>query len=182
MFPFCRCSASMEDAALLAQEFGCGSSLAAAVLFFLRWRPKIIEKGDPKIMKKIIALLLSLVLLLSFSGCDAIFSLTKPDSPEAPENAVTFTFVAVNPEGKESRFEITTTKSTVGEALVDEGLIAGEQGDYGMYIKTVNGITLDYSTDGMYWAFYENDQYALAGVDQTPINPDVVYMIKAEKA
>ncbi len=41
---FCRCSASMEDAALLAQEFGCGSKLAAAVFIFLRTQSHIILK------------------------------------------------------------------------------------------------------------------------------------------
>jgi hypothetical protein len=51
-----------------------------------------------------------------------------------------------------------------------------------MYIKSVLGQTLDYETDGMYWAFYVNGEYALTGVDQTPIQPDTGYMLKAEAA
>ncbi len=133
-------------------------------------------------MKKIIALLLTLTLLLSLTACDKLFFLEKLSEPGVSADSVTFTFVAVDPDGKETSFEITTTKATVGEALQDQGLIDGEEGEYGLYIKTVNGITLDYNKDGMYWAFYENDQYALAGVDQTPIDPSVTYMIKAEKA
>ena len=70
----------------------------------------------------------------------------------------------------------------VGFALIEHKLIEGEQGQYGMYIKSVLGQTLDYETDGMYWAFYVNGEYALTGVDQTPIQPDTAYLLKAEAA
>ena len=84
-------------------------------------------------------------------------------------------------EGKETRFEIHTDETTVGAALSKLELIAGEQGDYGLYMHTVNGQTLDWDKDGMYWAFYVNGEYALKGVDQTEIDPAATYMIKAEK-
>ena len=46
---------------------------------------------------------------------------------------------------------------------------------YGLYVKVVNGITAIYEEDGSYWAFYENDQYGLTGVDLTDIDPSVAY-------
>ena len=55
------------------------------------------------------------------------------------------------------------------------GLITGDPGPYGLYVMKVNGIEAIYEEDGSYWAFYENEQYALAGVDQTNIDPDVAY-------
>ena len=61
------------------------------------------------------------------------------------------------------------------------GVIAGDMGDYGLYVKTVDGETLDYDTDAMYWAFYENGAYASKGVDQTDIIADVKYEFRAEK-
>ena len=51
-----------------------------------------------------------------------------------------------------------------------------------MYIKSVLGQVLDYETDGMYWAFYVNGEYAMTGVDQTPIQPGTAYLLKAEAA
>jgi len=63
----------------------------------------------------------------------------------------------------------------VGAALIKEGLIEGEEGPYGLYVKVVNGITAIYEEDGSYWAFYEDGEYALAGVDQTQIDPEVHY-------
>ena len=83
-------------------------------------------------------------------------------------------------EGKETSFTINTDKKTVGEALLDVGLIAGEKGAYGLYIKTVNGITVDYDKDGKYWAFYVDGEYAMSGVDMTDIEKGVSYALKVE--
>ena len=69
----------------------------------------------------------------------------------------------------------------MGEALLDAGLIAGEESGYGLYVKTVNGTTLDFDKDGAYWAFYINDEYAQAGVDSTSITAGETYAFKAEK-
>jgi len=95
------------------------------------------------------------------------------------ENA--FVFIVTDAEGKNTHFMIKSDKETVGEALVELGLISGEEGQYGLYVKTVNGITLDYDKDKMYWAFYEENAYANQGVDQTPITEGGVYTFKAEK-
>lgn len=91
-----------------------------------------------------------------------------------------FDFTVFDKDGKQTRFEIFTNKTTVGEALLELELISGEQGDYGLYVKTVNGITLDYDIDGKYWAFYVNDKYAMAGVDSTEIVSGDTYSFKAE--
>lgn len=124
-------------------------------------------------MKKLIALLLTLTVLLSFAACGA-------REPEVSGETVEFTFVAVDLEGKEETFQITTDKKTVGEALLEEGLIQGEPGPYGLYVKTVNGITLDYDTDGKYWAFYVDGEYGMTGVDETDIVPGSTYAFKPE--
>lgn len=96
------------------------------------------------------------------------------------EGDTTFDFLVVDLDGNESKFEISTDKATVGEALLDVELIAGEDSEYGLYVKTVNGITLDYDADGKYWAFYVNDEYAMSGVDSTDIVEGDTYAFKAE--
>ncbi len=92
-----------------------------------------------------------------------------------------FFFKVTDVEGVVWDFEIHTDKKTVGEALMELNLIDGEEGAYGLYVKTVNGTTLDYDTDKMYWAFYENGDYAMSGVDSTEITDGKVYEFKAEK-
>ncbi len=96
------------------------------------------------------------------------------------EGSMKFDFTVVDKEGTETTFEIHTDKETVGEALLEVGLIAGEDSQYGLYVKTVNGITADYDKDGVYWAFYINDEYALTGVDSTKITEGEHYSFKVE--
>ncbi|MCM1388174.1 MAG: DUF4430 domain-containing protein [Bacillus sp. (in: Bacteria)] len=96
------------------------------------------------------------------------------------EGETVFFFTVVDEEGGETQFEIHTDKETVGEALLELGLIAGEESEYGLYVKTVNGITADYDTDGVYWAFYINGEYAVTGVDSTAVTEGETYAFKVE--
>ena len=96
------------------------------------------------------------------------------------ENVIDLTIV--DKEGTEHLYEIHTDEEMVGFALIAHELIEGEEGPYGMYIKSVLGQKLDYETDKMYWSFYVNGEYAMTGVDQTPILEGEQYMLKAEAA
>ena len=92
-----------------------------------------------------------------------------------------FNFVVVDKDGNETKFEIHTDKPTVGEALLEIKLIEGEDGPYGLYVKTVNGITADYDIDQTYWAFYINGEMAMTGVDATNVEAGATYSFKVEK-
>lgn len=105
---------------------------------------------------------------------------SAPEAVEMGEGAVTFQLTVTDAEGKESLFQIHTDKQTVGEALVELGMVEGEDGEYGLYIKTVNGVTVDYDTDGKYWAFYVNGEYATKSVDQTEVAEGASYALKVE--
>lgn len=129
--------------------------------------------------KKALSFILCIVLIAAMALCTT--GCNDNNSSTGGEK-VQFTFIVVDKEGKETSFDISTDKKTVGEALLEEGLIAGEEGEYGLYVKTVNGTTLDYEKDGMYWSFYVGDDYALTGVDQTDITAGATYSFKAESA
>ena len=146
--------------------------------------------------KRILSIILCIVIVAAISlftiGCTDnsqkepdTTETTVSDVSESPEvigeGEKTFFFTAEDKEGKETKWEVHTDEETVGNALVSEGIIEGEDGPYGLYVKTVNGITLDYDKDGMYWAFYENGEYALNGVDQTEITEGQVYAFRPQK-
>lgn len=78
--------------------------------------------------------------------------------------------VEVEAGNRKVTFTVHTDEDTLGAALISTGLISGEQGEYGLYIKTVNGITADYDTDGAYWEFNSNGRYMMSGVDSTKIS------------
>ncbi len=128
------------------------------------------------VFKKILSAVLCFVLIaamaLTFASC-------KDNGGQNGEK--TFTFVVVDLSGTEKSEEITTNKQYVGEALLDQGIIEGEDGDYGLYVKKVNGIVADYDKDKTYWAFYINGEYAMTGVDKTEIKDGETYTFKIEK-
>lgn len=97
------------------------------------------------------------------------------------EGQTAFSLKVTDAEGNETAFEIHTDQKTVGAALLELDLIAGEESTYGLYVKTVNGLTVDYDTDGKYWAFYINGEYAMTGVDSTDITEGAEYSFKVEK-
>jgi len=112
------------------------------------------------------------------TGCqDAVVS---PNVEQEAPVEKEFSFMVVDADGNEKAYTVQTEKETVGDALLEKGLIDGEKGAYGLYVKTVDGITLDFDKDGKYWAFYVNDTYAAKGVDATQIEDGVAYAFKAE--
>ena len=99
---------------------------------------------------------------------------------EVGECSTSFAFQVTFADGSQQDYTVKTDSTVVGEALQDAGLIAGEESEYGLYVKTVAGQTLDYDADGMYWAFYVNGEYATSGVDTTDIDAGSTYEFRAE--
>ena len=149
------------------------------------------------LLSRISSLLLCIVLIaamaLSLGACAAddaknpdVKESERPQQVQQDENIVgegdiSFKFIVVDADGKETEFTVKTDADTVRKALIDANLIAGEDSEYGLYVKTVNGITADYDTDGSYWAFYINGEYATTGVDSTEIEDGATYTFKVEK-
>ncbi len=106
---------------------------------------------------------------------------TFKDGDVIGEGEKEFTLVITDKGGAEINVTVNTDAATVGEALLALDVIAGEAGDYGLYVKTVNGVTADYDVDGTYWAFYINGEYAMTGIDSTDIEQGATYSLKAEK-
>lgn len=155
-----------------------------------------------KNLTKIIAVILVLTMTLCFIACE------KKETPEVNGNNVTNTdkealtglwanatyttdttlgegettlTVEVKLEDKTVVFTIKTDADTVGAALLENGLIAGEESAYGLYVKVVNGVTADYDVDQSYWAFWINGEYAMSGVDTTPITAGDTYTLEYTK-
>ena len=137
-------------------------------------------------MKKILTMLLIMTMAVSAIACgkkEEASTETKvyEDGAVIGEGNTVFELTVVNGDGKEVTLEVHTDKEIVGEALTDTGILAGEEGPYGLYVKTVNGDTYDYEKDGKYWAFYINGEYGMTGVDVTEIVENDTYALKAEE-
>ena len=152
-----------------------------------------VQKGKRKMknIKSIFALILALLMTLCLFSCekggvetpetnggaaesgasdgaDLWANATYLEDTSFGEGAKTVT-VKVIAEDKSVTFTVKTDAKTLGEALLAHGLIAGDMGDYGLYIKFVNGIRADYDLDKRYWNFTKNGEYMMTGADMTDI-------------
>ena len=147
---------------------------------------------------KILTLLLSAAVAVSFVSCSssgntssaastaessALSEQSSADSSapvEIGEGETVFPFEVVLDDGTTTYYNVHTDETTVGADLLGVSLIEGEDSEYGLYVKTVDGITKDYDKDGQYWAFYIDGEYASTGVDSTDIVPGSTYTFKVE--
>ena len=135
-----------------------------------------------KFFASVLCMVLIVAMALSMTACTN----NTPDSSDVGQEQgqsveQSFTFEVVDKDGNVTTFDITTDKATVGEALLEEGLIKGEDGQYGLYVTEVNGIVADYNVDQTYWAFYVDGTYASSGVDTTDVVDGSTYSFKVEK-
>lgn len=142
-------------------------------------------------MKRFISILLciaSILTIMSFSGCAEKKQETETTVPVTEQTDIKvlgegsrkFFFTVTDADGAESKFEIHTNSGKVSDALTELGLIKGENGPYGLFVKEVNGKVYDYEKDHLYWAFYVNGKMSDKGVDYVEITDGADYAFKAE--
>ncbi len=133
-------------------------------------------------VKSTISIIISLVFVFALVSCNAVEktgawkNATYLKDMEFGNGSKTL-IVEVKAEEQLITFTVKTDKDTVGAALLEHSIIAGEESQYGLYVKTVNGITADYDVDQSYWAFYINGEYAMTGVDSTEITEGTIYQL-----
>ena len=116
-------------------------------------------KNNGKLMAAVLAVL---VLAAAMAG---LYGATRPDTQTGSK---TITVEVVHKDESVKEFTYQTDGEYLGAVLLSEGLIQGEAGPYGLYITTVDGEDAIYEVDQSYWAFYQGDEYATQGIDQTP--------------
>lgn len=112
--------------------------------------------------KRLLALALCVAFVLALAGCGG------------PGGEKSFTVQVIHGDGSEKTFQVSTAKEMVGEALVDEGLVSGEQGAYGLYVQTVDAETADESKE-QWWCLTKGGQSVNTGVDSTPVEDGATY-------
>ena len=138
-------------------------------------------------MKKTIKSTVSLILAFTFIVCLASCG-AQVDKEGLWENATYLkdtelgkgakTAVVEVKAGEQSiTFTVHTDEEMLGAALLAHELIEGKDG---LYTK-VNGMVADYNVDQSYWGFYINGEFAMTGLDTTPITEGAVYKLEYTK-
>lgn len=89
--------------------------------------------------------------------------------------------VMVEAGDKAVTITVNTDATNLEDALVGVSLIEGEESEYGLYIKKVNGILADYDVDQSYWAIYKGDEYLMQGANVTDISDGDNYTLVRTK-
>ena len=113
---------------------------------------------------KLVAAVVAVVILIA--AMVGVYTMTRPDTNEGEK---TITVEVVHKDETTNTFTYETDAEYLGEVLLAEGLIQGEEGQYGLYVTAVDGEEAIYAVDSSYWAFYQGEEYAAQGVDSTPI-------------
>ncbi len=141
-----------------------------------------------KIMSAALVLALGLTIALSATGCNEGGSTSsgvterKEETVELGEGKNNFSITVTEDNGNQIHYKIHTDEKYVGTALQKLEMIYGEMGEYGLYVKTVNGMRADYELDGYYWSFYIDGEYADKAIDTVKIDSKKQYELKMEKA
>lgn len=92
----------------------------------------------------------------------------KSFAPQAVEGDKTITVEVVHSDGSSKEFTIHTDSETLGAALMEEELLVGEDGPYGIFVTAVDGEAVD-STKEEWWNFSKDGEMLMTGVDVTMI-------------
>lgn len=92
----------------------------------------------------------------------------QTDASGAEENQITIVVSVTHKDGSEKEFTIGTSAATLREALEQEDLIAGEESEWGLFVQTVDGETVN-GDDQEWWAMYSGGEFMSTGVDDTQI-------------
>ena len=109
----------------------------------------------------------------------------KLAGPKPQQGSKSCTLEVSDDKGEVTAYELSTDVEYLRE-LMDEAAektdfsYEGEEGDYGLYIETVNGLTADYDADGAYWAVYVNGEYGQNSVDLQPVADGDTYRLSYE--
>ncbi len=119
------------------------------------------------------------VLIIFVAAALILYGLFKP---KAASGGKEITVTVVDDQGKKKSYELETDASYLGQALNEiEGLVVeGEEGDYGMYVRAVNGLEAVYERDQAYWAFYVNGEYCNYAIEEQPVYDKDAFEIKYE--
>lgn len=139
------------------------------------------EMNKGFLITKLAFLLTGLVTIIILTSCStakksvSTNNVLESEVTEIGEGNTIFTFEIIDANNDITKYVVHTDEKTIGAALLKIGLIEGDESDFGLYVKVVNGIKADYNTNKAYWSLCIDGEYAMTGADSTDIEEDKIY-------
>ena len=89
--------------------------------------------------------------------------------PETQEGSKAYTVTVVHKDGTAKNFDYRTDAEYLAEALLEEGLVSGDDSQYGLTIIAVDGEAAVWETDKAYWSIWIGEEMAMTGASEIPV-------------
>ena len=116
-------------------------------------------KGNRKTILALAALAAAAVLMLG------LWYASRPQGGPGVKNIVV---EVIHADESRKEFALRTDREYLGQVLLEEELVRGEQGAYGLFITTVDGETAQDSLR-QWWCITKDGQQVDTGADTTPV-------------
>ena len=124
---------------------------------------------NKRILTKLLALtLVVLMSVLAFAACGKKDTNSDINSGNAEVKAINISVTVVAKDKSEKVFNIETDKKTLGDALLEEGLVTEEEHKSGFY-NHIDGVRADYNLDKCWWCFTKGGETVMVGANDLEI-------------
>ena len=125
-------------------------------------------------MKNKKMILVAVALIACVAVMLGIFMATRP---ETTQGSKTVTVTVVHKDGSEKVFTCQTEEEFLGKVLVNEDIVVGNYGEFGLYFDTADGEKADWNVDNGWWQVFVGEEAAITGADQIPITDGGTYKL-----
>ena len=123
--------------------------------------------------KKLVLAAVAIVLVIGLMV--GVWMSTRPETESSSKG---YTVTVIHKDGTEKVFEYRTDEEYLAGALLEEGLVSGEDSQYGLTIITVDGEAAVWETDSAYWAIWVGEEMAVTGASEIPVYDGSTYKLE----
>ena len=123
--------------------------------------------------KKLVAAVVALAVIVGLMA--GVWFATRPETEAGSKG---YTVTVIHKDGAQKVFEYRTDEEYLAGALLEEGLVSGEDSQYGLTIITVDGEAAVWETDSAYWAIWVGEEMAMTGASETPVYDGSTYKLE----
>ena len=117
-----------------------------------------------KKQNKIIIALAAVIVVLT----GVMIGIHYASQPETAEGAKTVEVEVVFADESTKEHTIYTDAEFLRGALEEEGMVKGDESEFGLFVKEVDGVTVD-DAKQEWWCFTQDGEFLNTGIDTTPI-------------
>lgn len=118
---------------------------------------------EQKRNKKIVAAIVALLIVAA-----AMFAVYRSAMPKGTEGEKSVTVTVVHGDKTEKVFSYDTDEEYLGPVITEDGLVEGEEGEFGLFITTVDGETAD-EAEQEWWCVTKGGEMTTTSVSEQVI-------------